>query len=222
MKLTPTVTNILRFLQTLDSDANPDNGIQLSSTVIGNSSGQVVNFSQSTGNFESNVSSIIDFLLGSSRPMVPASQAQQHLRDTLNSLTGGGSSIASGDFGVLTMSGADTAAIGTSFQTINAAFVSNSSSYAVSWATDQATSILTISMLNDQPFSIALLNISTINNMEYHYFLNCTQTQACTNLNANPSNKTATFNNLSIPVNSLTSNNAATSAIVLNGTLSWQ
>jgi len=50
----PVVTNIARFLQTLDDDGNPDNGIIISNTVSNLAAGKNIDFMLSTSDFENN------------------------------------------------------------------------------------------------------------------------------------------------------------------------
>lgn len=58
---TPAVTNILRFLQTIDDDANHDNGIDITAAVRTLAAGQAINFDQTVTAFEqdSNVLSVV-------------------------------------------------------------------------------------------------------------------------------------------------------------------
>jgi hypothetical protein len=71
-----TVTNIARFLQTIDEDENPDNGIQISQIVRDLAKNRSVNFSQSPAAFDSdgNVQIIIGELtaatVAGARPLV--------------------------------------------------------------------------------------------------------------------------------------------------------
>ncbi|OQX28206.1 MAG: hypothetical protein BWK80_01315 [Desulfobacteraceae bacterium IS3] len=76
----PQVTNILRFLQTLDDDANPDNGILLSESVREKAKkySTGVDFSLSASEFETKTEPVIADLLGKERDMVSAVRAQNH------------------------------------------------------------------------------------------------------------------------------------------------
>lgn len=85
----PAVSNIVRLLLTLDDDENPDNGIQIRQEVSDATTGKSINFTQSTAAFESdvNVQSIVSELTAlttsGTRSLISASDAQEHLRNTL-------------------------------------------------------------------------------------------------------------------------------------------
>ncbi|ETR73515.1 MAG: Ig-like repeat-containing protein [Candidatus Magnetoglobus multicellularis str. Araruama] len=80
----PCVTNLCRFLQSLDSDMDPENGIHIS-TMIQNAfynQGIALNFEQSTADFESDILNTPSLnQLGLSLPTIKT--AQKHLRHTL-------------------------------------------------------------------------------------------------------------------------------------------
>jgi hypothetical protein len=84
-----TVTNIARFLQTIDEDENPDNGIQISQIVRDLAKNRSVNFSQSPAAFDSdgNVQIIIGELtaatVAGARPLVSSTIAQNHLSQSI-------------------------------------------------------------------------------------------------------------------------------------------
>ena len=85
----PTVTNIARFLQTLDDDASPDNGIKITPTVFNLGKGKVVNFDQSIDDFTDDgdvqvlVASMTAATTAGARTLVDADTAQAHLRASL-------------------------------------------------------------------------------------------------------------------------------------------
>lgn len=85
----PTVTNIARFLQTLDSDGDPANGLKVQPKVLAAAVGQTMNFAQSTADFgaDPNVAAVLAAL--NVGPLVSAAAAQNHLRSTLLRLIGG-------------------------------------------------------------------------------------------------------------------------------------
>ncbi len=91
----PVVTNIARFLQTLDDDGNPDNGITISSTVSNLAAGKNINFTLSTSDFENNgnVQTVVAELtaptLAGARTLVTATQAQAHMNGSLIALLSG-------------------------------------------------------------------------------------------------------------------------------------
>jgi hypothetical protein len=101
------VTNILRFVQSLDSDSDPSNGITISSMVATQALGQVLDFTLVTVDFETAANALVSMLTsGVVTEMVDASAAQAHFTGTV-----GGSSPS----GTLTLSGTDTALFGTDF-----------------------------------------------------------------------------------------------------------
>lgn len=87
-----TVTNMARFLQSLDDDDNPDNGILITQAVKDEMQGMEINFAKSASEFESDVAALFDTL---GKTLRTAEQAQDHLRATvLGPFT---HSVASGD-----------------------------------------------------------------------------------------------------------------------------
>lgn len=82
------VTNVARFLQTIDLDQDPGNGIEIPAAVKAAAVGVTIDFSQSIAAFEageqSKVSTITAGLPGGARTLVPAVDAQAHLGDTLH------------------------------------------------------------------------------------------------------------------------------------------
>ena len=91
----PTVTNIARFLQTIDDDGNPRNGIRITEVVADLARGQSTNFNQSISAFENDgavqvlVTSLTSATPAGARSLVPVSIAQSHLRSSLLSLLEG-------------------------------------------------------------------------------------------------------------------------------------
>jgi len=84
----PQVTNILRFLQSLDDDGNPANGIRIPEGVRSALAGQTLDFSTDTTSFESVFNTIAYSVLGG-RVLVSSSQARKHFRRTRDILAGG-------------------------------------------------------------------------------------------------------------------------------------
>lgn len=85
----PTVLNIARFLQTLDEDNNPSNGIRISALVSDLARGRSIDFAQSTsafaddGNVQITVSELTAATTGGARGLVSSSAAQAHLSATI-------------------------------------------------------------------------------------------------------------------------------------------
>ncbi|NOX91138.1 MAG: hypothetical protein GXP18_01410, partial [Gammaproteobacteria bacterium] len=107
----PVVTNIARFLQTLDDDENPDNGITISSAVSNLAANKNVDFILSTSDFENNgnvqtvVADLTAVTSAGARSLVTATQAQAHLNGTLVALLSGnyGGSFSGGDTGTFSI-----------------------------------------------------------------------------------------------------------------------
>ena len=87
------VTNIARFLLTLDLDQNPDNGIEIDEVVRAATAGVDIDFTQGIDSFETNEQVDVDLvtagLPGGSRALVPAAEAQAHLARTLRTTVAG-------------------------------------------------------------------------------------------------------------------------------------
>jgi len=81
----PQVVNILRFVQSLDEDNNPDNGIRIPDPVTIRAFGQNIDFSLSTADFENDANALLTLLTsGSVNTLIDASSAQAHFAASLN------------------------------------------------------------------------------------------------------------------------------------------
>lgn len=76
----PAVTNMVRFLQTLDEDLDPDNGISIPG---GAGYGEDIDFNSAPEDFEAEAELIVDDFFSDERDLVSADKAQQHFRFTL-------------------------------------------------------------------------------------------------------------------------------------------
>lgn len=91
----PTVTNLVRFLLTLDNDADPDNGVTITSGVTNLAVNKSINFNQSItdfendGNLQTTLGELTAVTAAGARSLVPAAQAQNHLNGTLITLLAG-------------------------------------------------------------------------------------------------------------------------------------
>jgi hypothetical protein len=91
----PIVTNIIRFLQTLDDDGDPANGITITSQVTALAAGRVIDFEQSIEAFEDDgavqtaIAELTALTSAGARMLVPFRQAQDHMRAALLSLRAG-------------------------------------------------------------------------------------------------------------------------------------
>jgi para-nitrobenzyl esterase len=86
----PTVTNMLRFLQTLDLDYDPENGITVPSHILVELEGRPIHFDMDISEFEHNADMqlFMDTLHEvdenyENRIMVPIEDAQEHMRETM-------------------------------------------------------------------------------------------------------------------------------------------
>lgn len=89
----PGVINLARFLQTLDLDQDPSNGITVDESVRLAAVGVTIDFDQSVAAFETGEQTKVDTLTaglpGGSRALVDAQMAQDHLGDTLRRVVAG-------------------------------------------------------------------------------------------------------------------------------------
>ncbi len=103
----PEVVNILRFIQSLDEDNNPDNGISITAFTVSQAVGQNLDFSLSTGDFENAADALLVVLTsGTVTSLIDASDAIDHF----NGSTGGGGGSSN-----LALSGTDTGLFGDTF-----------------------------------------------------------------------------------------------------------
>lgn len=80
----PRVTNLARFLQSLDANSDPEDGIEISAQARQGLRGRSVDFDQSIADFESDpavMGALMD--AGATGGLVDATTAQQHLRNSL-------------------------------------------------------------------------------------------------------------------------------------------
>ena len=82
----PRVTNIVRLLMTLDSDGNPDNGIEISAAAHTAAAGLSVDFASTT--FDADVQALVDDVKGTGTQLVDAGGAQNHFNTSLKTSWG--------------------------------------------------------------------------------------------------------------------------------------
>jgi hypothetical protein len=91
----PIVTNIIRFLQTLDDDGDPANGITITSQVTALTAGRAIDFEQGIEAFEDDggvqtaIAELTAVTRAGARMLVPFRQAQDQFRAALLSLRAG-------------------------------------------------------------------------------------------------------------------------------------
>lgn len=94
-ELDPTVTNISKFLQTIDDDNNPSNGIRLTTAIHTGATGRTINFAQTTVAYDADANvttaynAILPLTTAGTHAVVNDAGAQSHLRNTLLSVLAG-------------------------------------------------------------------------------------------------------------------------------------
>jgi len=83
----PTVTNMVKFMLTIDADGDPNNGIQISSTVKEGAQGHFFSFDMPVSEFETN-SDILTFIgqMTNTSQMMSTEIAMPHFQETLDSM----------------------------------------------------------------------------------------------------------------------------------------
>ncbi len=215
----PQVTNILRFVQTLDEDGDPGNGIRITTLLYNQAAGMSVNFAQTVVAFENDgsvqiVVATLTSTLGAARTLIDAAAAQAHLRDVLNGGTGG----TGGTFGSLTLTGADTGAIGTRF-TPTAAAPTTATLVSFEQQINDGTSVLGIGTTPaGNLLSVTLFHAKT--GTAYAYQIICLMAADCALITLDVPGKSVSFEGAAVP-NTPGSANRATAPVTLSGTLTW-
>lgn len=149
----PTVTNIIRFLMTLDNDGNPSNGIEINETSANLALGKTIDFAQSTSDFAASgdvqvlVSTITSATSAGARSLTSVSDAHIHAENSIKDLLAGSySGTYSGDgsgtwVGTLSTSGVFTGTATSSSETASfAGVVSTNGSGSTDFETSGGTS----------------------------------------------------------------------------------
>lgn len=227
------VTNILRFIQSLDSDSDLTNGIQISAASRTALIGQLLDFSLSKTDFENAFNSLSGAVLGGVT-LVSAEDAQAHMRATLDALNGGGTTVGDpgGDFGSVTLSGADTSVFGTRFVPTSVSVTSIDVGVGtVSWNsgnTDASNTgiVYGINAITlDGQFSGVKFGYQ--DNVDFHlYEIDCMNTISpdCDKINFDKVTKQLTLTgSVVLSIQDLPGlDNLATDSITLTGTVTWQ
>jgi len=82
----PRVTNIVRLLMTLDSDSNPNNGIEITAVAHNAAAGMSLDFSSAT--FDADAQGLVDAVKGTGTQLVDGGSAQDHLNTSLKTSWG--------------------------------------------------------------------------------------------------------------------------------------
>ncbi len=224
-----TVTNIARFLQTLDDDGDPTNGIKISSSVFAAASGQTLDFNVDDATFTTNAQALIDTLMPASPPtLVSSVDAQTTLGATLSDIlsngsgggTGGGSGSGTGsNTGILNLAGPDTSALGTSLNILDAVASDNGVDLGISLQLDNGSVIAYIGGATLS--SIYMTYLDSTSSSTYNYVLSCADTPTeCNNVSIDESTKTISFNSVTL---SPVPGSAGTADISLTlSTLNWR
>ena len=115
----PTVVNILRFIQSADDDGDADNGIQITGGIRAQARNQSANFVQSANDFEDDgavqtaAAELTAVSSAGARMLISEADAVAHFREMLGIIDSPPPSGVS----TLTLSGDDTAQIGTTLRT---------------------------------------------------------------------------------------------------------
>jgi len=211
------VTNILRFVQSLDQDNNPDNGIVISVMVSTMASGQSLDFTLSIADFEVAANAVVDFITsGAVNSLISANDAIAHFQTSIG---------VGGTFGSLAFSGADSSAVGTSFQPDSVTATLSSLFGQIAWVQNQIPGGgLVVTLSNDQIANVGIA-IAVGLNETYSYLLSCLPTPpaACSEISLDISGQSLTFNDVDLPIGVpvLGETNLATSPLTVNGTVTW-
>ena len=82
----PRVTNIVRLLMTLDSDGNPENGIEITAEAHDAAAGMSLDFASST--FDADTQTLVEAVKGTGTQLVDAGSAQDHFNTSLKTSWG--------------------------------------------------------------------------------------------------------------------------------------
>jgi len=223
----PQVTNILRFVQSLEKNAYFLDGIQISTEIDAAFTGKTLDFSLPATDFE-NAFAALSAAVPGGLTLVSAADAQQQMRTTLVAL--GLVSPASARFGSLTISGADIANIGASFTP----GYGTSSETSLSWGNENAT------QHDDGAAHRLVANLNTSGQLSsvdyytddysaypprtYSYQILCSGTAGayCSAINLDTAGKRLEFNNAELDVSPNSVDNLETGPVTLTGTLYWE
>ncbi len=222
----PQVSNLLRFLQALDEDGFPFNGIRIEEDTHTALKGQRLDFSQSPQDFAADFAILSDAALGGIA-LVDADEARDHMRDTLQAVEA--------DLGRIRISGPDTRDIGPLFLPKEGSGDSNILFTMVSWAGTQGDLLYILGSPSGSTVHSLNYVITVIRPGErplsfeigyYSYTIECTPQPAdgCDAIELDPGRQRLTLKQVPLqPSNrEASTENSATDAIRLTGTLRWE
>lgn len=201
------VTNILRFLQSLDEGSNLNDGIQISAATRTALANQTMDFSLTETAFESAFASINSAVLGNNINMVSVADAQAHLRDTLAVID---LPVGDGGLGRLNITG-DSAAVALLGNTFDPDDVISDSV----WLGEGTFFQFSLREFNAQVINVTL---TFFGSGAPPFSVDCGTIVAgnsCSGIDMNLSTKSITFSDLELSASD-------GSVIIINGTLFWR
>ncbi len=228
------VTNIIRFLQSLDDDGDLANGITIAEGVHNSLTGQSLDFSLPIGNFEAAFNIMSDTVLGAMR-LVDVDAARTHFRNALDQLAGGGGYAGNNKYGGVSLRGVDVDKIGSLYEPEMVSVYPSDISFSVSWTggnskpenVGHVTGISASRIGND--IQILQLSVQDYRNeselISYIYNIQCYPIKApdCSKVILDETNKRLIINSVTLtPFDSSIVTNSATGPVAVSGTLYWE
>ncbi len=218
-----TVTNITRFLITIDDDNDLSNGIQITENLRELCKNKSVDFDRSILDFENDgaiqvlISTLTSATSAGARSLVPTAFAQQHLQNTINSI------VSNGGAGSVQLSGEDVSLIGSefvSFMTVArfeelAGIISAVDARPALEIEDDGlilSVVIVDSSILDFQYSVVLKSIKNGITREYV----CTDGLCDESVIFDPANRTVNL------INTIVVNDETGSMLILNGSLTWE
>ena len=236
----PIVINILRFLQTLDQDGNPDNGIMISDVVTGLAADAGVDFSLSVEDFAANgdIQILIAELTGAdgvARLLVDIAAAQEHFRETLANLMS--DPPPPGPTNTLTLTGDDAATYGNELVLTEFAYGRGDLTgleQSLIATNDNVLQAITDGIVDEDAVANGIVFISSapgismrinVNGVSGLYLLGCTDISGtatpCDEISFNVANRTITFTDAVVQPSTSSENVLGTAPMTINGQLEW-
>ncbi len=227
------VTNIIRFLQSLDDDRNLTNGITIEARTHNYITGQSLDFSLSIDAFEAAFNTISDAVLGGMR-LVDVDAARTHFRNALDQLAGGGYA-GNNKYGGVSLSGVDVDKIGSLYEPEMVSVYPTDISISVSWTGGNSKpenvgrlAGISVSRIGND-IQILQLSVQDYRNdselISYIYNIQCYPIKApdCSKVILDETNKRLIINSVTLtPFDSSIVTNSATGPVAVSGTLYWE
>jgi len=229
----PQVTNIIRFLQSLDFDGDVTNGILISARTHRLLTGQSLDFSLSVADFEAAFNLLSDAVLGGMR-LIDVDTARAHFRQTLDRISRGGYT-GNNKYGGVNLVGVDVDKIGSVYEPEIVSAYLTDISLSVSWTAGNTrpenvgrlAGISVTRVGNDlQQLQLAVQDYRNDPELiSYIYVIQCypIRAQDCSKISLDENNKKLTVNGVTLqPFNSSVVTNSATGPVVMSGVLYWE